>query len=42
MAQLELDGVFKRFGTYEVIRNLTLSIADGDPSMKLSVKQINC
>jgi lactose/L-arabinose transport system ATP-binding protein len=30
MAQLELDGVFKRFGTYEVIRNLTLSIADGE------------
>ena len=30
MAQLELDGVTKRFGTYEVIRNLTLSIADGE------------
>ena len=30
MAQLELDGVFKRFGTYEVIHNMTLSIADGE------------
>ena len=30
MAQLDLDGVFKRFGTYEVIRDLTLSIADGE------------
>ena len=30
MAQLELDGVFKRFGTYEVIRDMTLSIADGE------------
>jgi ABC-type sugar transport system ATPase subunit len=30
MAQLEIDGVWKRFGTYEVIRDLTLSIADGE------------
>ena len=30
MAQLDLDGVTKRFGTYEVIRDLTLSIRDGE------------
>jgi ABC-type sugar transport system ATPase subunit len=30
MAQLEIDGVWKRFGIYEVIRDMTLSIADGE------------
>ncbi len=30
MAQLELDGLWKRFGTYEVIRDLSLTVADGE------------
>ena len=30
MAQLDIDHISKRFGTYEVIRDMTLSIADGE------------